>query len=173
VELEPSLAAAWGVWDMLEQECRCGEGLTFSTGSSISSTLPLISVMRSASPLASTIRPACSMMLEQSTPITSLHVTAGNHHLVKRPYVETRHLLLYLPDATARQGVGPYLAPALAANMDRIAVPHPTSSTTLPANKCLQERSQGHSTGARGVNLLMTVVRGPLNKERSVLTCCA
>jgi hypothetical protein len=43
-----------------------------STGSVISSTLPWMMVMRSLKPLAATISCACSAIVEQSTPITSL-----------------------------------------------------------------------------------------------------
>lgn len=55
-----------------------GRTRTLSTGRSISSTLPLMSVTLSDSPFTATISRACSMIVEQSTPITSLTPTSIN-----------------------------------------------------------------------------------------------
>ena len=99
---------------------------TSCTGSSTSSTFPLMMVTRSPNPFARTISLACSAMVDMSIPYTCF-------------------------------------APALEAKRDRIPVPQPTSSTTLPLT----------SWGSSRMDLMYVLVRTESLSISSWIPKCA
>jgi len=49
-----------------------------------------------------------------------------------------------------------YFAPALAQNIDKMPVPHPTSMTTLSLNKCAFLRIESRYASVRALSLIMS-----------------